>query len=618
MADNQNIKKLSYGEVVSMAKNDPETFATALIGSKPTYRGGTSVRYYDNQSLQVNTGGPHQGRFKSHVDDTIRGDMLDLVRHMRGLPDDKAGRHQAIEVAKEVLGVSDGVADVSKLPPVKTDLEKKREQEAAIAKRKRVANWIWESASETEGREEGYRYLRNRGITIELPSDVLRFSVLSRDELKKMGLHESEIPATPVTALVFKAQNAAGEVTAVQQVLTTDGAKLKCKIPKRTNGLVQGSAVILGDITKSDTTITTEGPETGMSLYQATGHPVMIVLGKSNFIHAPVPENITTLITAADMEPAGRGLADALRAAQHYTLNGMEKSGIALPLLNDGDFNDVLQNDGDAAVAKAVERTYFAPKRDFDATLFVTPDARAAFHAWRTTGIDVVAKIPGKDKEGKFLPLMLDSVVTDEYSRVFLVATKGIEVKDEYIRKSRPELEIVTLSEDSKAFRSLAKTPGKMEAIIAKPDIHAPEGFGTKEPVFFTLRRADAEALSLPGHKSIAVRSTAVGNIDLSFMNGRTAIVAPIGNGTDKDRALTERLEAAGAQTTRLTWQIFPADQPAPKIVRSSVPPAYGAADAAAEGWKGEALKDLVEISRANHAQMEADLPQKQAKQQAR
>ena len=50
------------------------------------------------------------------------------------------------------------------------------------------------------------------------------------------------------------------------------------------------------------------------------------------------------------MEPAGRGLADALKAAQHWTQEGVENSGIALPLLNDGDFNDVLQKDGDEAV----------------------------------------------------------------------------------------------------------------------------------------------------------------------------------------------------------------------------------------------------------------------------
>ncbi len=618
MANTESNQKLTYGQVAAMAKQDPETFASALLGSKPTYRSSMQVRYYENGSLVVNVSGPAQGKYKSFIDETVKGDMLDLVRHIHGLPDDKQGRHEAAQKAKDILGIGDGVADLSALPPVKSDEEKRREMDAAEAKRLRVAKWIWNNASPTDGRKEGLQYLKNRGITVEISPDTLRFARLDRNDLLKMGVQKNEVPSTDVVALVFKAQNAKGEVTAVQQVLTTDGKKLKTRNPKKTNGIIHGSAVVLGDPSKSDKALTAEGPETGASLHQATGLPVFIVLGKSNFLHAPIPSNIKTLITAADMEPAGRGLADALKAAQHWTQEGVENSGIALPLLNDGDFNDVLQKDGDEAVHRAVERSYFAPKRDFDATLFVTPDARAAFHAWRTTGIEVVAKIPGRDKEGKFQPLMLDSVVSDDYSRVFLVATKGIEVKSEYLLKHRPDIEIVQLSDDSKAFRALAKEPGKMEAVISAPDVYAPDGFGEKEPVFLALRRADADALSLPGHKSVAIRSTAVGHLDLSFMKGRTAIVAPIGNGTEKDRILTDRLAEAGADATRLTWQIFRGDQAAPKIVRSSIPDSYGAESAASEGWKGDALKDLIEISRANHRQMEPEPAQKKIAQNER
>ena len=101
-------------------------------------------------------------------------------------------------------------------------------------------------------------------------------------------------------------------------------------------------------------------------------------------------------------------------------------------------------------------------------------------------------------------------------------------------------------------------------------------------------------------------------------MKGRTAIVAPIGNGTEKDRILTDRLAEAGADATRLTWQIFRGDQAAPKIVRSSIPDSYGAESAASEGWKGDALKDLIEISRANHRQMEPEPAQKKIAQNER
>jgi hypothetical protein len=102
----------------------------------------------------------------------------------------------------------------------------------------------------------------------------------------------------------------------------------------------------------------------------------------------------------------------------------------------------------------------------------------------------------------------------------------------------------------------------------------------------------------------MAVRSSAVDRVDFSFMKGREAIVAPIGAGTDQDRRLSDLLEKAGAKTTRLTWQIFRADEKFPKILRRTIPDTFGAADAAKEGWTGSALKDLIHISQANRQQM--------------
>ena len=95
MANTESNQKLTYGQVAAMAKQDPETFASALLGSKPTYRSSMQVRYYENGSLVVNVSGPAQGKYKSFIDETVKGDMLDLVRHIHGLPDDKQGRHEA-------------------------------------------------------------------------------------------------------------------------------------------------------------------------------------------------------------------------------------------------------------------------------------------------------------------------------------------------------------------------------------------------------------------------------------------------------------------------------------------------------------------------------------------
>ena len=143
-----------------------------------------------------------------------------------------------------------------------------------------------------------------------------------------------------------------------------------------------------------------------------------------------------------------------------------------------------------------------------------------------------------------------------------------------------------------------------MKAALQAADIYAPDGLGKKEPVFFSLRRSDADALALKGHKTVAVRSSALDRIDFGFMKGRHAIVSPLGKGTDQDQKMTDMLQSAGAETTRLTWQIFRGDEAKPRIIRREIPSGFGAQDAMKEGWVGDALKDLIDISKANHEQI--------------
>jgi phage/plasmid primase-like uncharacterized protein len=587
----------TFGQIAGALRNDPEPFASNVIGEDPTYRSGTQVRYFENQSLVVFTGGSLQGKYKSFTSDDKPGDMIDLYQEMRG-----GSKHDAIEYAKGFLGIGDGSAEIGELKTGPSDEERKKRQEEEDAKRIKAAQWIWSRTSTSQGRDEGLAYLSGRHITCDIPDSAMRFRKMTRDDLSKM-LKPDEIPSTPVTALTFAARNADGDVVAVQQVLTSEGKKLRIEHPKRTNGLMSGAAVWLGDPTKSDKAVLVEGPETGGSVYQATGLPVCITLGKSNFTKVALPDNIKNVIIATDMEPSGVGLATALKAAQFWKDEGRTAAGIALPRLNDGDYNDIHQEHGEAAVKSGIDGAFYAPDRPRDGTILYSPDARAAFYAWMKTGIEVVAKVPPK-KDGKYLPVSLDSVVEPHHNRVLVVGNKAIEIKDEYLVKSRPDVEITTISDDSKAFRALATTPGAIEKAINAVDIHAPNGVGAAEPIFVALRRADADALALPGYKSMAVRSSAVERIDFSFMKGREAIVAPIGSGTEQDQRLSDRLEEAGAKTTRLTWQIFRADEQFPAILRRSIPDTFGAADAAKEGWTGNALKDLVHISQANRQQM--------------
>jgi len=610
-AGTKHRKKASLKEISALLARDPETFATSVIGTPPTWRSGGSVRYLENQSLVVFTSGTYRGRFKSFLDDTVKGDLIDMAKYVRG-----CDTHAAAELAKAFLGLSGGEIAAADIPPARSPEQLAEEDRERTEKKLRTARWLWSSASETEGREEGLAYLRNRAITADIPSSVLRFRHISkRDLVTRMNVPADQVPATPVVALVFGARNPAGEITAVQQIFTTEGKKVAFENPKRSNGQLAESAVWLGDPHSGQTAVLVEGPETGCSLFQATGLPTCIGLGKANFTKIHLPPNITRLIIATDMEPTGVGLASALRAAQYWPENGIEECGIALPRLNDGDFNDVHQNEGDRAVRHAVDTAFFPAEREKDGTLLVTPDARAAFHAWLHTGIEVAAKVPGRDKDGKFLPLHLDSTIEAFHNRLLVIETPGIRIERDGLRKSRPDVEILTLHENSKEFRKIARNPDDLRQFINAADIHAPDGLGHAEPMFFALRRSDADALKLEGYKSVAIRHSAIDRTDLSFARGREVFVAPIGNGTDADNRLTERLEAAGARVTRLTWQLFSGKAGERPLLRREIPDSFSATEAAREGWSGAALEELVTISKANRKQMRIEDKAREAAQ---
>ena len=597
---------LTVAEISDALKADPEAFATNIIGEPPSYRAGTHVRYFENQSLAVYVGGPFKGRYKwfSSDDSESRGDMLDLYVLQHG-----GSMGDALKYARSFLGKTAGNG-----PLPKANLPSRKEAEAEMAadaaKRTATAREIWASASPTQGREAGRAYLAARGITADLPDTTLRYRTLSRRDLDRLGCQKHDASAKPATALVFAARGDDGEVCAVQQVFTADSARLRDdsgrKVPKKTNGVIGGHGVWFGDPTQSPRVALAEGPETGLSVFEATDLPTCVTLSSSNFSNLALPASVESLVIAADMEATGRGLAAAIGAAQRHHREGGRACGIAVPPLRDGDFNDIHRDRGTKAVADLMARAYFPPERDPDGTLLVTADSRAAFHAWARTGIEVAARVP-PTREGKFRPLNLLNAVREDHNRVLVIETPGIEVSYDALRTGRPDVEVHTIHTDSREFRKVARNSDALVRCINAPDLHIPGDLGTDGPIFFALRRRDADALAEAGKAAVGVRAAAIDRLDLSFARGRTAILAPIGNGTSHDDRLEAALGQAGATCERLTWQLFRGDAAeSPRLLRTRVPDTFGAAEAAAEGWTGAALDDLVAISRANRAQIAA------------
>lgn len=591
----------SFRDVALKARENPEDFATTVIGSSPTLKNAGSVRYFDNQSLIVYTNGNRKGKWQNFSDETAHGDMLDLCRYIRGMtPED------AFHYAKGVLGISDDMVELGEsLIKPKSQAEIDKENEEIRRKKIRTAQWIWRNSSPTDGKEEGEAYLKNRGLKGPFDPNLIRYRRLSPEDLKKMGAKAKDIPDTPVVSVVFKATNAAGEITAVQQILTTQGKKVSAVKPdfenvKRTNGYLTGSAVKFGGETP-EKVILAEGPETALSLFESTKIPTWITLGTSNYTTIEMPTTVKEALVAADIEPSGIGLASAMRAAQHWSRVGVPKVGIPIPRLQDGDFNDVHKKHGPDVVKKTVDAAFYAPETRARDTVVVSPDARAAFHVWQKTGLETIVRVPGVNKRtNRRFPIALDGMVEDHHKNVVLMEHPDFDIVKDGLQKTRPDINIQTLTPNSTDFLQNARQDGYVEKSVAElVDIHAPSGKGKNEPMAFCLRRKDADALHEAGHKAIAIRSTGIEKADLSFMKGRKAFVCPIGEGTEDDKKLANALTSAGADTLTLKWQLFAPkkDGDGYEVKRNSIPEGYGAADAVKEGWKDKQMSFLIKNS---------------------
>ena len=136
-------------------------------------------------------------------------------------------------------------------------------------------------------------YLRKRGIMVT-PPDCIRFRRHAYGRFGQYG------------ALAAVATDAEGKALAVQQVyVTKDGEKALVAVVKRTNKAAddwtERSAVRMPGTLPL---ILAEGPETAMSIWQATGRETWACLGISNIGRAPVPAG-APIVIARDGDEAG-------------------------------------------------------------------------------------------------------------------------------------------------------------------------------------------------------------------------------------------------------------------------------------------------------------------------
>ncbi|RYJ02901.1 MAG: hypothetical protein EON47_06000, partial [Acetobacteraceae bacterium] len=339
-------------EIKALLTERLEEVAEATIGQPSAASRRTKEwRFEGHGGAFLVVRGAKRGQFYSFAT-SAGGGPLDLVMYARS-----CGFAEAVRWARQFLGLANAAG------PAVVDETAHAERQRKRAEAQRQAE-----AEKAAKDESGAAYARRV---------VARTTEIAGTPAEQYLIEARRIPAPPGgwpsdavrydperRALVMVARDASGTVRAIQRVhLTADGRKIDAaeiaarELPsvKVTNGPPKGAAVQLPGL--PGPLVVAEGPETGLSLWAATGREVWIALGSLG--HVTPPEG-RQLVACADDDkrhsPADRALQ---RAVDQWRADGFAVA-LAMPWperRQDGsDFNDALQADGAAAVAARIEQ----------------------------------------------------------------------------------------------------------------------------------------------------------------------------------------------------------------------------------------------------------------------
>ena len=331
-------------------------------------RAGRSLRFGSNGARVVHLEGQLRGRY-ADWEACHHGDVFDFwARVELGLSDAGADFPRVLRSLAEFLGVADEArrparTTIQRRPPApdpRADAKAKADA-AAIAMMIRAT-----TPAETS---PAMAYLRARGIDASV-SEATDLRFLPANALAPAAVSSlyAGTGATPPRwlnhpALLCLARDARGEVTGVQRILLgPDGqTRAEVAVPKPATGRLTGAALHLPALPSCGPgpILLAEGPETALSLWQATGYETRALLGGFGGTYAlPTDRRILVCHDAdAPDSPADR--------ARDVFLQQLRGAGYDVELIappGDGhpgwDFNDVLQHPdlGARAIRSAVNR----------------------------------------------------------------------------------------------------------------------------------------------------------------------------------------------------------------------------------------------------------------------
>lgn len=273
------------------------------------------------------------------------GDLFDLIRRYQ--VNDFAG---AVQWARDWLGWGDGPAP----EPRKSDIQRREREERNARKAAREA--AGDAAKAATARR---KFAEARPIEGTLGEVYLR-------ETRRI-----DAPAWPGAfrwhekerAVVVVVTDADGEIVAAQTIaVTPDGKKDVGRWPdkggaKTSIGPVGKGAVRLEGADDGPVCIC-EGPETGLTIWAATGYETLILLGGLGRAENVVPAGRRVILCADDDARNSPGAKSVKRSLNSLRTKGID-ARVATPFDvrrgNKGDFNDLTKESGLAAVRKRID-----------------------------------------------------------------------------------------------------------------------------------------------------------------------------------------------------------------------------------------------------------------------
>jgi putative DNA primase/helicase len=335
-ADNNDLDGLRAALLDSL-----ESLAETLLG-KPSIRKPRSWRWGRKGSLALELHGRKRGSWKSYETDE-GGGPFQLIMYAR-----RCSLVEAIDWAREWTGSRPALDDAALRERMRKQAEVEAKKAGDEGSRIAHARRLWEGASAVAGTVADLYLTGTRGIPRPATGwpDAVRFHYQT-------------------CSLILAATMPDGAVQAVQRVYLTslalkisEEAAKQRKLPqsaKRSNGVLAGVAVRLPGAIDGPLLLA-EGPETGLSVWAATGHETWIALG--TLANLVVPSGRTVVVCRDDdkrFSPTDRKLTK--------TIQEWRKAGIDIRVAtpwperrhDKSDFNDAMKVGGPAEVKARID-----------------------------------------------------------------------------------------------------------------------------------------------------------------------------------------------------------------------------------------------------------------------